>query len=216
VTVDVTLARAWIAAITTAVHEQAEQLTQLDSAIGDGDHGVNLRRGFDAVTAALDGFEATDPGAVLVKTGTTLISKVGGASGPLYGTAFRSMGKSLQQGDSFATALQAALDGVQKLGKAEPGDKTLVDALSPAVAAYTAAAASASASAGDSAAARAAADAAAEGMRATIPLQARTGRASYLGERSVGHQDPGATSTALVFEALAAIYRDAPRPATPS
>jgi len=221
--VDAALARDWITAITTAVHEQATRLTELDSAIGDGDHGSNLRRGFDAATAALTGFDAPGPGDVLLKTGSTLISKVGGASGPLYGTAFRAMGKSLQQGAPFAEALQAALAAVQKLGKAEVGDKTLIDALSPAVTAYTAAATPPAAAespataapasiAGPAAdrgreavAARAAADAAAEGMRATIPLQARKGRASYLGERSIGHQDPGATSTALIFEALATV-----------
>jgi dihydroxyacetone kinase-like protein len=194
------LARAWISAVAASVREEAERLSDLDAAIGDGDHGVNLRRGFDAATAALEAFRPASAGDVLGKTGTTLLSKVGGASGPLYGTVFRALGKSLQQGQSFADGLRAALDGVRKLGKAEEGDKTLVDALSPAVAAYARAA-----DRGDAAAAQAAADAAAEGARATVPLQARKGRASYLGERSIGHPDPGATSTALIFAALAEV-----------
>ncbi|GGM58432.1 dihydroxyacetone kinase subunit DhaL [Dactylosporangium sucinum] len=186
------LARAWVEGIAAAVRERADELTQLDAAIGDGDHGVNLRRGFDAVVAALAGADLATGGEVLVKTGTTLVSKVGGASGPLYGQAFRAIGKALQQDATLAEALRAGLDAVQKLGKAVPGDKTLVDALVPAVEAFEAT--------GDAAAA---ARAAADGMRATVPLQARKGRASYLGERSVGHQDPGATSMSLVFAALA-------------
>ncbi|MGI5244612.1 dihydroxyacetone kinase subunit DhaL [Dactylosporangium sp. CA-139066] len=197
---DEALARAWIAAIAEVVRAEAQRLTDLDAAIGDGDHGVNLRRGFDAAVAALDSFEAGGAGDVLGKTGTTLLSKVGGASGPLYGTVFRALGKTLRQGGSFAEGLQAALDGVQQLGKAVAGDKTLVDALAPAVAAYASAAGE-----GEAAAARAAADAAAEGVRATVPMQARKGRASYLGERSVGHPDPGATSTALILGALAEV-----------
>jgi dihydroxyacetone kinase-like protein len=197
---DEALARAWIAAVAEAVRAEADRLTDLDAAIGDGDHGVNLRRGFDAASAALEALEPTTAGDVLGKTGTTLLSKVGGASGPLYGTVFRALGKTLRQGGSLADGLQAALDGVQQLGKAAVGDKTLVDALSPAVAAYAAAAGD-----GEAAAARAAADAAAEGVRATVPLQARKGRASYLGERSIGHPDPGATSTALILTTLAEV-----------
>jgi dihydroxyacetone kinase-like protein len=197
---DEALARAWIAAVAEAVRAEADRLTDLDAAIGDGDHGVNLRRGFDAASAALEALEPTTAGDVLGKTGTTLLSKVGGASGPLYGTVFRALGKTLRQGGSLADGLQAALDGVQQLGKAAVGDKTLVDALSPAVTAYTAAAGD-----GEAAAARAAADAAAEGVRATVPLQARKGRASYLGERSIGHPDPGATSTALILTTLAEV-----------
>ncbi len=145
-------------------------------------------------------------GDVLVKTGSTLVSKVGGASGPLYGTAFRAMGKALPEATVDATAvgkaLRAGLEGVQKLGAAVPGDKTMVDAYEPAVAAFDAAVAGG----GDlHAAAEAARQAAEEGMHATTPLQARKGRASYLGARSVGHQDPGATSTWLVFKALAEV-----------
>ncbi|MFF5226728.1 dihydroxyacetone kinase subunit DhaL [Dactylosporangium sp. NPDC000521] len=196
---DAALARAWVAAIAAAVTTRAAELTDLDAAIGDGDHGVNLRRGFDAAVAALAGFEADTAGAVLTKTGTTLVSKVGGASGPLYGSLFRALGKALADDPAaLGAGLQAGLDAVVRLGKASPGDKTMVDALTPAVDAYVAAAPS-----GLAAAAAAAATAAADGAAATTPLQARKGRASYLGERSVGHQDPGATSTALIFAALA-------------
>jgi phosphoenolpyruvate---glycerone phosphotransferase subunit DhaL len=203
---DVALARAWIAAVTAAVTDNADYLTQLDSAIGDADHGVNLRRGFTAVSAALDSYEAATVGDVLVKTGSTLVSKVGGASGPLYGTAFRAMGKALPEATVDATALgkalRAGLEGVQKLGAAVQGDKTIVDAYEPAIAAFDAAVAGG----GDlHAAAEAARQAAEDGMHATTPLQARKGRASYLGARSVGHQDPGATSTWLVFKALAEV-----------
>lgn len=201
-TFDADAARAWVVAAAAAVTENADHLTQLDSAIGDADHGVNLKRGFTAVTAALDGFEADGPGAVLVKTGTTLISKVGGASGPLYGSAFRAIGKALDGPGADAAALGAALrDGlaaIRKLGAAAPGDKTIVDALDPAVEAFAAAAPD-----GLGPAAEAAAVAAEVGAKATAELQARKGRASYLGARSVGHQDPGATSTALIFRALA-------------
>jgi dihydroxyacetone kinase-like protein len=203
---DVALARAWIAAVTAAVTDNADYLTQLDSAIGDADHGVNLRRGFTAVSAALESYEAATVGDVLVKTGSTLVSKVGGASGPLYGTAFRAMGKALPEATVDATAvgkaLRAGLEGVQKLGAAVPGDKTMVDAYEPAIAAFDAAVAGG----GDlHAAAEAARQAAEDGMHATTPLQARKGRASYLGARSVGHQDPGATSTWLMFKALAEV-----------
>ncbi|MEV7025899.1 dihydroxyacetone kinase subunit DhaL [Kitasatospora sp. NPDC093558] len=200
---DTPLAEAWIRAIAAAVEKEQGRLTELDSAIGDGDHGSNLQRGFAAVLAALDGLPPAGPGAVLTKTGTTLISKVGGASGPLYGKAFRAIGAALPgpaAPAALAEALAAGLDAVRALGKAEPGDKTIVDAYTPAVAAFRAAAA---AGAALPEAAAAAADAAEQGAHATVPLQARKGRASYLGERSKGHQDPGATSTALVFRALA-------------
>jgi dihydroxyacetone kinase-like protein len=204
--VDIPLARAWILAVATAIAENADLLTQLDSAIGDADHGVNLKRGFTAVTAALEGYEPATVGEVFTKTGTTLVSKVGGASGPLYGTAFRAIGKALTEptvdAAALGAALRAGLDGLQRLGAAVPGDKTIVDAYGPAVTAYD----KEVAGGGDIVAAAAAAAAAAEeGMRATTPMQARKGRASYLGPRSVGHQDPGATSTALVFRALAQV-----------
>jgi phosphoenolpyruvate---glycerone phosphotransferase subunit DhaL len=202
--VDVALARSWIAAVAAAVADQADYLTQLDSAIGDADHGVNLNRGFTAVVAALGASDPQTVGEVFVKTGTTLVSKVGGAAGPLYGTAFRAIGKTLPGDGStvdaaaLGAALRAGLAAVQKLGAAVPGDKTIVDAYGPAVAAFEK-----SADEGLAVAARAAAEAAAEGMRATTELHARKGRASYLGPRSVGHQDPGATSTWLIFQALA-------------
>src|SRR6266511_5855865 len=140
---DIALARAWVAAIASAVADNAEYLTRLDAAIGDGDHGVNLHRGFTAVVEALDGYEAATVGDVLVRTGSTLVSKVGGAAGPLYGTAFRAMGKALPEtevdAEGLAKALRAGLEGVQKLGAAVPGDKTIVDAFAPAVTAYDAA-----------------------------------------------------------------------------
>ncbi|MFJ9697500.1 dihydroxyacetone kinase subunit DhaL [Kitasatospora sp. NPDC101183] len=202
---DTELADTWVRALAAAVEKEQGRLTELDSAIGDGDHGSNLQRGFAAAVTALDGLEADGPGAVLTKTGTTLISKVGGASGPLYGKAFRAIGAALPGPAgpaALAEALSAGLDAVRALGKAEPGDKTIVDAWTPAVAAFRAAAAS---GATLPEAAAAAAGAAEQGARDTVPLQARKGRASYLGERSIGHQDPGATSTALLFRTLATV-----------
>ncbi|MFD7580722.1 dihydroxyacetone kinase subunit DhaL [Kitasatospora sp. NPDC059817] len=208
---DTPLAEAWVRAIAAAVEKEQGRLTELDSAIGDGDHGSNLRRGFSAALAALDVLRPAGPGAVLTKVGSTLISKVGGASGPLYGKAFRAIGAALPDPAladptnpagpaAVAEALAAGLDAVRTLGKAVPGDKTIVDAYTPAVAAFRAAA---GAGATLPEAAAAAAEAADQGARDTVPLQARKGRASYLGERSIGHQDPGATSTALLFRALA-------------
>ncbi|MFF0536174.1 dihydroxyacetone kinase subunit DhaL [Streptomyces coelicoflavus] len=186
--------RRWMTATTALVDREAERLTALDSPIGDADHGSNLKRGFTAVAAALEEEAPATPGAVLILAGRQLISKVGGASGPLYGTLLRRTGKAL--GDSaevsagqLAEALRTGVDAVRTLGGAAPGDKTMVDALVPAVETL-----------GDSFGA--ARTAAAEGAEATTPLQARKGRASYLGERSIGHQDPGATSAALLFEAL--------------
>ncbi|WP_328477404.1 dihydroxyacetone kinase subunit DhaL [Actinoplanes sp. NBC_00393] len=202
---DVALALAWLRASAGAVAAESDRLTRLDSAIGDGDHGVNLNRGFAAVVAALDGTPPDAVGAVFVKAGTTLISKVGGASGPLYGSALRALGKALPPGTevelpALAGGLNAGLEAVRKLGGAEPGDKTIVDAYRPALDAFEEAV---SGGADLAEAAAAAARAADEGARATTAMQARKGRASYLGERSVGHQDPGATSTALIFQALA-------------
>ena len=194
----------WMSTTAASVDREAAHLTDLDSAIGDADHGVNLRRGFTAVTAALDGFEAATVGDVLVKTGSTLVSKVGGAAGPLYGTAFRAIGKALPEAEvdagGLAKALRAGLEGLQKLGAAVPGDKTIIDAYAPAVAAFEASVATGGTL---GAAAAAAAEAAEAGMRETTALQARKGRASYLGPRSVGHQDPGATSVALLLQAAA-------------
>jgi phosphoenolpyruvate---glycerone phosphotransferase subunit DhaL len=202
--VDIPLTRGWIGRVASTIADQADYLTQLDSAIGDADHGVNMNRGFAAVTEALAEYEAATVGDLLVRVGATLVSRVGGASGPLYGMAFRAMGKELGaptvDGVQLTAALRAGLEALQKLGAAVPGDKTIVDAYLPALGALQAAV-----DAGESltAATAAAASAAQEGMRATIPMQARKGRASYLGPRSVGHQDPGATSTWLIFRSLA-------------
>jgi dihydroxyacetone kinase phosphoprotein-dependent L subunit len=196
--------RAWIAATAAVIEEQRDHLTQLDAAIGDADHGINLSRGFTAVLSALETANLATPGAILTVTGSTLISKVGGASGPLYGMAFRSAGKAL--GDTadvdlagLAAALEAALAGVQRLGAAREGDKTMVDALAPATGAFSKAVAE---GAPEADALAALADAAQAGAAATIPMQALKGRASYLGPRSVGHEDPGAASTALILGAL--------------
>ncbi|MFI6494354.1 dihydroxyacetone kinase subunit DhaL [Streptomyces sp. NPDC050564] len=201
--VDIDLARAWVQAIAATVDQHKDHLTQLDSAIGDADHGVNMHRGFSAA-AALVGMEPDPVGAVLVKVGTTLISSVGGASGPLYGSVFRAIGRMLDTPTAttqeFTAALAAGLESIEKLGAAAPGDKTMIDAYAPALAAFQQ---RADAGADLAAAALAAADAAEDGMRATTPMQARKGRASYLGARSIGHQDPGAASTALIFRALA-------------
>ena len=184
------------------VDRHRDELVGLDREIGDGDHGENLKRGFTAVLSKLDGAGDT-PGAVLKVVASTLISTVGGAAGPLYGTAFlRAAAKLGQDAEltaaSVVDALQAALDGVVARGKAEPGDKTMVDALTPAVKA-------ARELGGDDIAAvlTAAADAADQGAQDTVPLVARKGRASYLGERSAGHMDPGARSTALLLRAFA-------------
>jgi dihydroxyacetone kinase-like protein len=195
----------WMSEVASAVEAEADHLTQLDSAIGDGDHGVNMTRGFRAVVEALDGQgDGEPPGRQLIVAGKTLVSTVGGASGPLWGLALRRAGRALGDapevdGAGLVQALDAALAAVVELGAAEPGDKTMVDALGPAIEALRERLA-----AGDEleAALEEAADAADAGARATTPMQARKGRASYLGERSVGHQDPGATSTALIVRAL--------------
>jgi len=178
--------------------EHRQELVRLDTAIGDGDHGTNMDRGMRKALEKLAASEQADPGAVLKTVAMALISSVGGAAGPLYGTLFLQMGSALG-GDSavdlerYAQAWRKGLDGVQARGKAAPGDKTMVDALIPAVEALE------SASDLDEGL-RAAAQAAQEGMMATIPLVARKGRASYLGERSKDHQDPGATSTYYLFK----------------
>lgn len=200
---DIQLASAWVDAISDIVDEQRERLTRLDSAIGDADHGTNLHRGFIAASAAVSGLAPDTAGAVLVETGSALLSRVGGASGPLFGRAFRAVGQTIYTPtvttQQLAEALAAGLAAVTKLGAASPGDKTIVDAWAPALAAFKY---RADAGASLTEAALAAADAAEEGMRATVALKARHGRASYLGTRSIGHQDPGATSTALIFRAL--------------
>ncbi|QXE39555.1 dihydroxyacetone kinase subunit L [Streptomyces sp. GMY02] len=187
--------RRWLTVAAAMVEREAGRLTELDSAIGDADHGSNLQRGFRSVTAELEKESPAGPGAVLVLAGRRLISTVGGASGPLYGTLLRRTGKAL--GDAtevtpgeFTEALRAGVAAVAQLGGAKAGDKTMLDALEPAAEAL-----------GTSFSA--AAEAAEKGALATVPLQARKGRASYLGERSIGHQDPGATSSALLMAALA-------------
>jgi len=198
---------AWVRRFAAAVTENKSYLTDLDSAIGDADHGINMDRGFTAVVVMLDGLANPDIGVALKTVGTTLISKVGGASGPLYGMFFMQMGGALLGKEAltleeFATAFETGLSGVLRIGKAEPGDKTMVDALIPARDALRAAIAY-GASVGD-ALARMAGGAEA-GMLATVPLVARKGRASYLGERSAGHQDPGATSTHLLLRSAAEV-----------
>ena len=192
----------WLRDVAGVLHENAAYLTELDSAIGDADHGANLDRGFQAVVAVLDetSFESADE--LLKKAGMTLVSKVGGASGPLYGTFFLRFGTALAGVDltpeAIGKGLHAGVEGVLARGKAELGDKTMYDAWAPALEAYDAAVGS-----GLGAALAAAAEAGAKGRDATIPMVARKGRASYLGERSVGHQDPGATSTTLILESAA-------------
>lgn len=195
----------WIRAFAADVEANREYLTQLDAAIGDGDHGINMQRGMSAVLGKVDTEEEQDVGALLKTVGMTLVSTVGGAGGPLYGTLFLQMGtatsgKSELEPDDWAAAVEAAVGGVQARGKAEPGDKTMIDALVPGRDALKAALAE-GATFGE--ALRRSADAAEQGMRDTIPLVARKGRASYLGERSAGHQDPGATSSRLLLEAAA-------------
>jgi dihydroxyacetone kinase-like protein len=204
---------AWLRLSADRIHQEAAALTALDQAIGDGDHGINMDRGFTAILAALDeglpeaeGDQAAAAG-VLRVAGRTLISKVGGAAGPLYGSAFLQAGGAIAAtedgapvGAQLVAALEAAVTRIEALGKATTGEKTMLDALVPAVEAGR----SAVDSGRDAAAvAGAMADAAEAGSEATIPMLATKGRASYLGERSVGHRDPGATSSALLLRALA-------------
>jgi dihydroxyacetone kinase-like protein len=200
----------WIEALASTVAENREYLTQLDSAIGDADHGINMDRGMKAALGALDGFQGDDIGGLLKTIGMTLVSTVGGAGGPLYGTLFLQMGtatagKSELDPEDWAAALEGAVNGVQMRGKAEIGDKTMIDTLIPARDAFRSALAD-GASFAD--ALNTSAGAAEEGMEATIPLVARKGRASYLGERSAGHQDPGATSSYLLIKTAAEAWGD--------
>ena len=195
----------WLRAFADAVTENAAELTKLDSAIGDADHGANMRRGMTAAVGKLDAAPDATPAALLKTAGMTLVSTVGGASGPLYGTLFLRMATSsgstaTLDAATFAKALRAGMEGVVARGKAEAEDKTMYDALAPAVDALDASLAS---GAPISDALRVASTAADKGRDATIPMLARKGRASYLGERSVGHQDPGATSAALLIAAAA-------------
>jgi dihydroxyacetone kinase-like protein len=191
----------WMRRFAGEMAEHRQELVRLDTAIGDGDHGTNMDRGMKKVLEKLDGAEQSDPGGVLKTAAMALVSSVGGAAGPLYGTLFLQMGGALAGQDQvdlagWRAAWRKGLEGVQSRGKAEPGDKTMVDALIPAIDALDAA---------DDleGGLRAAEHGAQEGMRATIPLVARKGRASYLGERSKDHQDPGATSTYYLFKSAA-------------
>ena len=196
----------WLEQAAASLHEQRDYLTQLDAAIGDADHGTNMDRGFTAVVTKLNETEGpVPPGRLLTTAGGTLVSTVGGASGPLWGTALRRAGRALGDAEEFgsddlASALDAALEGVVELGAAREGEKTMVDALAPAVRTLRE---SLAGGATLPEAVQAAFEAGKEGMKATVPLQASKGRASYLGERSIGHQDPGATSTVLILGALA-------------
>jgi phosphoenolpyruvate---glycerone phosphotransferase subunit DhaL len=193
----------WMKRFAAEVAENRSYLTKLDGAIGDGDHGTNMDRGMKKALERLDASDGDDIGASLKTIGMALVSSVGGAAGPLYGTLFLQMGqattgKSELDVAAFTEALDAGVQGVIKRGKAEPGDKTMLDALGPALDALR------SAGGDDVAGALAqAADAAREGMEATVPMVARKGRASYLGERSAGHQDPGATSSHLLLKTAA-------------
>lgn len=189
--------RAWIGDYAAVIAEHRQELVRLDTAIGDGDHGTNMDRGMKAAVEKLAATEGDDIGALLKAVGMALVSKVGGAAGPLYGTLFLQMGsatagKTELDLAGWTEALDAGVRGVQSRGKAELQDKTMIDALVPAVEALK-----------DGGDLRASVDAARAGMEATIPLEARKGRASYLGPRSVGHQDPGATSSTLLLEAAA-------------
>jgi phosphoenolpyruvate---glycerone phosphotransferase subunit DhaL len=191
--------RDWVRRFAEAVAEHRTELVRLDTAIGDGDHGTNMDRGMRKAVEKLDSTDGGDIGADLKAVGMALVSSVGGAAGPLYGTLFLQMGmstagKSEIDLDGWATAVEAGTKGVQARGKAEPGDKTMIDALLPAVDALR--------EGGETGEAlRRAANAAEEGMKATVPMEARKGRASYLGPRSIGHQDPGATSSYLLMRA---------------
>jgi phosphoenolpyruvate---glycerone phosphotransferase subunit DhaL len=203
--VDLAQLTAWIREYARLIGENARLLTDLDAAIGDADHGINMERGMRAVNAALDESPPSDMAALCKQVGMTLVKSVGGASGPLYGTFFLRMATALGSGDSaepgrFAKALRAGVEGVVQRGRAEAGDKTMFDALAPALEALDSALASGSALA---AALREATVAAEKGRDATTAMVARKGRASYLGQRSVGHQDPGATSAAMLLAAAA-------------
>jgi dihydroxyacetone kinase-like protein len=195
----------WLKQVANVLHENRDYLTQLDSPIGDADHGTNMDRGFKTVVERISSMGSMDIGSILKTVGTTLVSTVGGASGPLYGTAFLRAGmvtagkNELYEADVVAL-LEAALEGIKARGKAQAGEKTMLDALTPALAAAKEAAAK---NLGLSRLLQNVSAAAEVGMKDTIPLCATKGRASYLGERSIGYQDPGATSTWLILKALA-------------
>ena len=209
--VDVSLLTGWVREFARVIGENAQLLTDLDAAIGDADHGINMDRGMTAVIGALDEAAPADMSALCKQVGMTLVKSVGGASGPLYGTFFLRMAGALGSGDSvdavdFAKALRAGVEGVVQRGRAEAGDKTMFDALAPALDALDAALASGS---GLAAALADATVAAEKGRDATESMVARKGRASYLGQRSVGHQDPGATSAAMLIAAAATAFATA-------
>jgi len=201
----------WIKSSAAAIAANKDYLTQLDADIGDGDHGANMDRGFQAVLTKLPGVADKDIGTIFKTVGMTLVSTVGGAGGPLYGTFFMQLGAAtagkmeLTLAD-WVAALQAGVDGVVMRGKANPGDKTMVDALTPALNTLKAATGDGRTLAD---ALRQSVHAAGQGMTDTIPLVARKGRASYLGERSAGHQDPGATSSHLLLKTAADIWANA-------
>jgi len=204
-TVDVAALDKWIREFARLIADHKEVLTELDSAIGDADHGINMHRGMSAVVTTLESESPGRPSELFKRTGMTLVSTVGGASGPLYGTAFLRMSATVGDaeeldGNDLAKMLRAALEGVVQRGKASPGDKTMLDALGPAVEALESAVADGQPLA---TALDAAVRAAEEGRAKTIPMVARKGRASYLGERSAGHQDPGATSVTFLVAAAA-------------
>jgi len=192
------------------IGENREYLTELDAAIGDADHGINMDRGFQAVLKKLPSVEDKDAGTILKTTGMALVSSVGGAGGPLYGTAFMQAGMAVAgkyelEAEDLLAALDAALKGVIMRGKANLGDKTMVDAITPAVTAMR----EALKNGADAAEALERATSAAEkGMKETIPMLAKKGRASYLGERSIGHQDPGATSSYLLIHIMAEMAQE--------
>ena len=203
-TVDADLVQRWMAELDRRLRASEAHLTELDAAIGDADHGANMTRGARAALSAIGDHEGASAARLVGAVGHALSRSVGGASGPLYGTWFTALGRSLPDDApadpmDLATALAAALDAVQQLGAAEVGDKTMVDALSPASQRANAAARSGADLAG---VLRLAVGAAEDGALSTVPLRARRGRASYLGARSEGHQDPGATSAAIVLDAL--------------
>ncbi len=194
----------WLQAVAVVFEQHKEYLTQLDAAIGDADHGINMHRGFQKVMAQLPTFMEKDIGTILKNTGMALLSSVGGASGPLYGTFFMRAGMAVGAKETLVpadlmTLLQAAVSGVQERGKAQVGDKTMVDALLPALEAFQKALQD---NHEITEALQQSVAAAEQGMKETIPLVAKKGRASYLGERSAGYQDPGATSAYLVLKAL--------------
>ncbi len=192
------------------IEENKKYLTKLDSPIGDADHGVNMNRGFKSVLKKVSSAEDKDAGTILKTAGMALVSSVGGAGGPLYGTAFMQAGMAVAgkyelEGEDILNALSSALDGVVMRGKASPGDKTMVDAITPAVDAMEEALDN---GANTADALESAAEAAKQGMKDTIPMLAKKGRASYLGERSIGHQDPGATSSYLLINTMAEVARE--------